>query len=803
MPTFYLDYENGNDASDGSTFATAGLPAVGPWKTITSGATAARIAPGDIIRIAKSPDPVGKGFATWTNLSKTVTITALTLCACTDNGGGEILVTKAAHNLTTGDIVTVSGTTDYNGTYAITVLSSSTFKFTKAYVSDQSGTVTPAFTAVVDLCETAWTAAAGSDVTVARTAVATDGKEGSYCMKFTTDAATQANILQAYYPLAAALDLSLYQKLSFWFKNEAAIADATTWEIALCSDAAGAVVVDSFAIPAIPSTIKWLPLTIARTGGGNLGNNINSIALYSKATAPTASKYIYTDDFIACTTNGLNLQSLISKNSLAQGGTEGWYGIQSINGNTVLLDNDTNTKAGAGRGYSTLGTSPETVALYKRETIKTALAASSITTVQSIQDSGTSGNNIQFQGGYDTSLNTQIGETFFDGLNGSGYAIKIDTKSYTTINHISTCRYAYGFYHNVASNNTLVTANVINCQGNGVHYATSYNNTVSVDHANNNGYGIYIDTNSFNIIVTASEINNNISGGCTLATGNNKVTTTNANNNTGSGFYISSNNNIVTALNVKNNSTRGIQFASCTDNIVRSLSTSGNGTDSISNNLGKNYIFNATFAEATIISGPTAYAGSSLFVQKVGGSVNDNRIFSDGAQVAASGLIFSQTVTRHVASGLAWEFQPDSTRTSVYPASLSIAKIACQANKLVTFKAWMKKDHATNIACGIRLQGYQIAGVDSDVTATAADSTDWQQLTINFTPTEAGVVEILAEAWYVAGNSNAYVHDISVDDGYGIQRDNLSSTFNGQPLAEFYPTDISRLSIAGRRYQER
>ena len=68
--TFYLDYENGADANDGSTWALA-------WKTITSGATAARIAPGDIIRIAKSPAPASLGTTgIWTDLSKTVTLGA-------------------------------------------------------------------------------------------------------------------------------------------------------------------------------------------------------------------------------------------------------------------------------------------------------------------------------------------------------------------------------------------------------------------------------------------------------------------------------------------------------------------------------------------------------------------------------------------------------------------------------------------------------------------------------------------------------------------------------------------------------
>lgn len=58
MAIFYLDLVNGNDANDGTTWANA-------WKTFQLGATAARIAPGDEIRVAKSPDPELVGTASW------------------------------------------------------------------------------------------------------------------------------------------------------------------------------------------------------------------------------------------------------------------------------------------------------------------------------------------------------------------------------------------------------------------------------------------------------------------------------------------------------------------------------------------------------------------------------------------------------------------------------------------------------------------------------------------------------------------------------------------------------------------
>jgi hypothetical protein len=78
MATFYLDYEGGNDANDGTSFAQR-------WKTITAGATAARIAPGDTIRVMGSPAPTSLGInATWTNKSPTVSLASALNVLITD-----------------------------------------------------------------------------------------------------------------------------------------------------------------------------------------------------------------------------------------------------------------------------------------------------------------------------------------------------------------------------------------------------------------------------------------------------------------------------------------------------------------------------------------------------------------------------------------------------------------------------------------------------------------------------------------------------------------------------------------------
>jgi len=706
--TFYLDYVNGDDANAGDSFAAGH-----PWKTITTGCGAADIAPGDIIKIAKSPAPASIGNGTWTNLSKTVTLAT-------------------------------------------------------------AGTV------VIDLCETAWTGA--GDCTVARTAVATDGKEGSYCMKLTLDAAVQASILQAYYDIythdTTVHNLSAYQKISFWIKNSGAIV-ANNWIVNLCSDVAGATAVDSFLVPAIPSTSMWLPLTLTKVGGGNLGAAIKSIAIYSGGTTTgMASNYIYVDDFIACTTDGLNLQSLISKNSAEQGGTEGWYGIQSINGTAVLLDNDVSCKGNAGRGYSTSGTTPETVETFKRETIKTDLVASAAAPVHTVNDSGTLAlGNIQFQGGYDTTSGEQTGETFFDGLNGFGYGIYLSDKSYTTLNYLNLIRYSYGIYYkgSGAKYNTITTlSNTNNNTNYGIYLGkaadSSRNNTITtLSNANNNGVtGVDFTSTYNNIITTLSNANNNNTNyGVYFEAGalNNTIfTLSNANNNGVTGVDFAGDKNTVVLLsNANSNAAYGVYFNVGTNNIVRSLSTTGNTTGGVYCNAGSNYLNNALIAEGTeiTVANFSDYYNFRFYSNNHDQDTTKNFIYTD------NGLISSVATDRVGGTGIMWKLAvTSSTRDSFYPLKLSIAKIACVSSKLVTVKVYMKITSTTDILGALVCPGRQLTGItvaDVKQNASTAD-TDWHELTITFTPTQAGVIEIEAWAWWVASTADesVYVEDMTI-----------------------------------------
>jgi parallel beta-helix repeat protein len=672
MTIYYIDPGNGNDANDGTSWAAA-------WKTIKSGATAVRIAPGDVIRISKSPDPVGIGNATWTNLSKTVTLAT-------------------------------------------------------------------ALTANIDLCNAAWTASAN----VTASLQTTNRKEGSNNVQFLV-AATFTTGQIGYRNLGTTIDLSGYTRVSLRYRQSVALA-ANAIKLCLCSDASGDVIVDEFIIPAIETAQinASIPLTLAK--GAALGSAIQSVALYALSDPGTPT--IQFDNIIAC--NDFSLTSLISKNPNATGGEEAWYPIQSINDTTVLIDNGPATIATAGRGY--YGTT-ETVATYRRECFRTAT-----TTDCTVQDSGTAGSVIAFEGGCNTITGEQDGETFFDVGSGCGNGIDLSSRSYLTLNRLNMVRAAYGMYMNGTTYCTI-TANSFS--GNGSHgvycYYSSYNQLNLVNCCNNIGSGIAMDTTAvIGNTVVINNANNNLAKG--LSTGNfyrNRVTITNACNNAASNLYLgaSSHNNIIKCTNNKNSGAYAVEFLNtCKDNLIVGMTTSGNTSGAISHpSLANNYLLGCTLGEMIKVTGIVNFSDTRLQCQKHDGEYDF--IYTD------YGNIQSQDTVRHTATDMAWQLSPYHTnRSAGYPLTLPLAILAVNANAQVTVSCWFRRNN-TGITGALFCRGLQIAGVDDDVMAvTTAPADIWEQLTISFTPTEAGVVEILALA-YGGTAYSVYVDDIDYTQG--------------------------------------
>ena len=761
MVTYYVDYEGGNDASDGTSFATR-------WQTLTNGATAARIAPGDEIRVMASPDPTSMGNATWTggNRPASFAITSST------NATPIVITTTAAHGLVTGDYVTIAGhttNTNANGVWLVgTTPSATEFQILQIDGSNTTGngvgsggTFTKANNLVVKtasplvqniaLCgglgqKPAWTASAN----VTATQDTTNYKEGgaaaaiAIAAGFTTGKA-------AYYTLPSTLNLSSYQQVSFWIRQSTGtLGAAGAVYVALCTDTIGNTVTHTCNVPALGALNVWLPVTVNL--GTNLNSAIQSVALY--VVTDNAAQTFQLDNIIAgkaaSSADSVTLTSLISKSDGT--GDEAWYAIQSINNNVIMLANvnSTNPLATTLMGYSG---ATETVTTYKRETTKVApQSAFNSAGLIVINDSGTAGNVIAFSGGWNrTDMSTQTGVTWLDGQNGNGNGINVTSVSYVSIDKINACRHGNGLI-------------LIGC---------SYVTIGDIYLVSTSQRAVSSDAQSTGISITNCWANNcpsNIflgGAGHTITT----VRTANA-DNTGFGFGNNASNSYVGSLIVSNCGTSStnncLNFSAAlncvvgTATITNSLgaairtsigincfvnggSSSGNavgvGIGSGTGQGGELYLNNFTIGEATEVSG--GMIGGVLYSNRHDNTDNNSWVFYPGL-----GTANQQTSVVDSPATTAWQMRPTSTSANaVIPVRLKLGTVVCAASSLVTVTARMRRDN-TGLTMRLICPGGQISGVATDVSSDMTAGADtWQTVTITFTPTKAGAVDIYAYAF--------------------------------------------------------
>lgn len=638
-------------------------------------------------------------------------------------------------------------------------------------------TLTTAVTANIDLCNSNWTASA--NVTSANTGAGsgtTLRKEGSGRIDAIITGAFTTGL--AAYFATGTLDLSTYQQISFWVQSDTAIA-ASAIKICTCSDTVGAVIVNTATVTRAINAGRWTKVTV--NTGGNLGASIASVALYVITDLGAGTVNVYLDNILACkslaSADSLTLQSMIGKNGAGTGSDTAWYPIKSINGTTVIIDMDTNNGATTGLGYA--GTT-EAVTCSKLETIKTASQSSSSGTVQNPATSGTSAGQITLSGGWDTTnMSSQsLQASIFDGLDGNGYGLFLNGKTYITIDKVGFCNYFDGMHIQGTTNNILFN-NVPVCSGN----------------TNN---GIFTNNSSTsNCTFTAVSMTCNTSGGM-IFTGS---ATTGvhfifngafvSNSNTTYGIYfngvsvfmpggsITTNNNDVygirlvspkpcTFKNITSKDNGSYNFDVATqvvlgDHKIYGYTSSGSGVKSInfdSLRAGNLYFYNMVATDSTKMSTFAAGTDARVYSQLDGGTVDNNIIYMDSGQIA------TDSTTIHGATNIAWKLSPTATtRDAYYPIQLSIAKIAVNANSLVTFGAWLRRDNST-ISHQIRIPASLVAGVNSGgndivVTETGTTST-WAQVQSTFTPTASGVIEVFYEVWDGTGTTRSgWVSDLS------------------------------------------
>lgn len=678
MTTYYLDYVNGNDTNDGTSWAQA-------WKTITSGATAARIAPGDTIRIAKSPDPTELGSCTWTNASRNIAI--------------------------------------------------------------PSGTIKN-----VDMCETGWVASAN----VTKSETTTYAKEGTYATQL--DIAAGFTTGKVAYKAFSEQDFSAYQQINLWFIASAALA-AGVLRVCLCSDAAGDTVVDSFDLPAHIGFSWYCPVVVDK--GSALGSSIQSVALYAVSDPGTVTVRL-DDIFVSKAPSAadcLTLRSVISK-----GGTgidACYFGINDINGTTLRLSN-TPAANGANSNQKTYKGTTETVTTYVRQTIYKEAG-------ESIQDSGTLGNLITFSGGWNTSTSECDGITFIWQFKNIA-PINFNGKSFLKFEHLGfsgsfndACLNAISNNYNVemddiwvcnASNPVInAVANVRSWRLSNFYVGNSDGRFSISGSAGGWAVGIYatnifidgsIYVPFFFTSVARSRFVSVTMRGC-------------------SGAYM-----IMLRCCYKidfvnptilNGAGCGAQLETYSRDIrFYNLVSSGNTSGIVLQGGCECSLFNPSIAEATEVSFSSANYNDDSIVWSINhdGAADTHRTFMTG------GLISSGTTVRHTESGISWQLSPTSAnRTELWPIMLQIATVAVEADGLVTLSVWVRRSN-TGVSARLWVPGGQIAGLSDDVTDDAIGAQDeWENLSVEFTPTENGVVEAYINVW--GGTTySVYVDDFAI-----------------------------------------
>lgn len=84
------------------------------------------------------------GMAIYGSTGYSATATPVNITNIYDAGSGLVIVyCQTSHRLMVGDSITIAGTTNYNGTFTVTAVpDGSSFRFTHAYTTSQTGTVT-------------------------------------------------------------------------------------------------------------------------------------------------------------------------------------------------------------------------------------------------------------------------------------------------------------------------------------------------------------------------------------------------------------------------------------------------------------------------------------------------------------------------------------------------------------------------------------------------------------------------------------------------------------------------------------
>lgn len=718
MTTFYLDLAGGNDGNAGTSFAAR-------WKTITAGATAARIAPGDTIRLMESPQPTNLGInATWNRDSKTITLASALTANITD--------CETAWTASTNVTSTADTSTFKEGTKSAKHVIAAAFTTGKA-----------AYFATGTLDLSAYQQV--SFMIYSNLAVAANSYSLRLCSDTTGDTTVNTIPITVALPnsfgywlpmtvdLGAALGSSI-QSIALYCDLDPGTAILWLDNIIACKASSSA---DSLTLRSLLGKVWNLPW-VASTSFAT--NDIR------KPTQPNRNGFRYKVTAGGGGTSGgteptwpLDIGLTVVDGDLTwtcEGLEDTWYGIQSINGTTVKVDTWCGTKGNAGRGYSG---DTETVATYKRECF-TAMGVNGGTLHQT-QEAGSVTAYTTYSGGWNsTDMTTQTGETWLDGTTGLGTLFNFGSywNAFYNINSVRGNR-------GIEAGGT--TNKYYNCHHNhhstrGIDFSSGGSGAAVIAEgcvANNNYDGFNAETTGYAVYYSRCSSHGNDRWGFWTTTG-------------GPGLVP---HNHLHAFNNGFTGYGGTAYATVRINNYKSRSN-GTGGTGVS---GKVILVNADCTDSVPFNNGAGYSDAYTYSHR-NGKVADAHLIQAG-----QGSIVSATDQRHTASGIAWKFRLTSTLAfPAFPLKLSVAKIAVAAGSEVSVRIWTRRDN-TNAKGALVLHAGQLPGLGSEMRVACEPTINtWVESgPLLFTPTEAGVVEIYFYAWDGVGTTNNFwIDDLSV-----------------------------------------
>lgn len=679
--------------------------------------------------------------------------TDLTGCIASNPSGTITRITKTAHGLTTGAVVDLTlFSTWLNDAWKITKVDNNNFDLDGAVwqtTADNDGTVTPrggsSWTdawATINSGATSARVGIGDEVRIAQTeklstgvnATFTDGSRTVTLASALTKTIENANTSVNWTPStnitrattssrkigAGSITLTPAGAFTTGKVAYAAIAGGGTQSFSAYSkismyfwnNSGIAVAADTYKICLCSDTTGDTIVNEINLPATKASPNIQSVVLDYGAALGSNIQSVAIYAIVDPGTNGIAINNIFACNDLHLHSIIGpendcMYSVQAIDGTSLYIDS-ANTAA-AGKGWS--GTTA-TVAMYYVNPILHNVNANFI----SINRPGSADVYTKYIGGWNKTSGLQVGRTWFKSAIQSGNT-GITPTTFITLEHFGIASFATPIGPTTAP--ILLDDVVLTSCGNGFTL--------------NAGTAI----NSYFMNIAGSILN--------------VGTTTNASPPT---FY---------NCTIANGTSSGVsiqcpaRFIKCTFRNNTSSAIFQAGGSTVLNGTGA-YLYSCSLLDATEFSFyNTAYTGITWSYR------HDN---TDGNHwgFTTGGTINWQTTEKQGTDPGSWRVVHNAnSRGTLAPISFQFAQVAVSASSLVTVKAWVKKDHATNVGCRIKVEGadYTLPGITETI-VTASNSTSWQELTLTFTPTAAGIVPIIFESFYIAGNSNTYIGSITV-----------------------------------------